>query len=333
MTYSLDDFDFELPENLIAQTPASPRDSARLLVYDRSRGTVTDSVFRDIQTYLPDATTLVLNNTRVDKCRLRFGPMEVFVLETVNDRTVRALIRPGHKFKLGKKVTLSDGIAAEVTAVDDDGIRTLTFNCSIDDPRLDQFKLTPLPPYIEQNEDLANEYQTVYASHPGSKAAPTAGLHFTQSLLEQIGQRHDIAQFTLDVGLGTFAPIRDEQIAAGVLHREQYDINAATADILNRAPHITAVGTTSVRTLESAARPDQGGRTFTAQRGETDIFIQPGYKFKATDAMVTNFHLPKTSLLMLVAAFMGYEEMMRCYRHAIDQKYRFYSFGDAMLLR
>lgn len=333
MTYSLDDFDFELPEALIAQAPANPRDLAKLLVYDRSLDTITDAVFRDINTYLPQTTTLVLNNTKVDKCRLRFGSTEVFILESVNDKTVRALIKPGQKFKLHKTVALADGISAQVTAIDPDGIRTLIFNCPLDDSRLDAYRLTPLPPYIAQNEDLAAEYQTVYARQPGSKAAPTAGLHFTPELLQQLGKSHDIAEITLDVGLGTFAPLRDEQLQNSHLHAETFAINAATADTLNKAAHITAVGTTTVRTLESAATMQEAKPVFRPTHNSTDIFIQPGYQFLAVDAMVTNFHLPKTSLLMLVAAFMGYEPMMACYRHAIAHNYRFYSFGDAMLIK
>jgi S-adenosylmethionine:tRNA ribosyltransferase-isomerase len=332
MDYSLADFDFTLPSELIAQTPASPRDAAKLLVYNRALGTITDATFRDIDTYLPPTTTVVLNNTKVDKCRLRFGAMEVFVLESVNDRTVRALIKPGPKFKLHKTVPLAEGIEAEVTAVDPEGIRTLAFNCPLDDARLDAYRLTPLPPYIAQNEALSAEYQTVYAKQSGSKAAPTAGLHFTPQLLQSLGQTHQIAEITLDVGLGTFAPLRDEHIAQQHLHQETYTIDPPTADILNQADHLTAVGTTTVRTLESAALIQKGRPTFRPVEGSTEIFIQPGYQFKAVSAMVTNFHLPKTSLLMLVAAFMGYEPMMKCYQHAIDQQYRFYSFGDAMLI-
>lgn len=332
MPLQLSDYDFDLPAELIAQQPAHPRDAAKLLVFDRSRGTIVDAIFRDIETYLPPTTTLVLNNTKVDKCRLRFGSMEIFVLETVNDQTVRAMVKPGYKFKLGKKVELGDSLTAEVTAIDQEGIRTLILSCPVDDTRLDPFRLTPLPPYIAQDESLADEYQTVYAQKQGSKAAPTAGLHFTSELLTSIRQRHDVAEVTLDVGLGTFAPLREENVQTDRLHAETYTIDTPTADTLNRANHLTAVGTTSVRTLESAAVIANGAKTFVPQRGSTEIFIHPGYEFKAVDAMITNFHLPKTSLLMLVAAFMGYEQMMECYDHAIREKYRFYSFGDAMLI-
>jgi len=343
MSTNLDDYNFDLPEKLIAQQPANPRDAARLLVYNRTSGKITDAIFRDIENFLPAHTTLVINNAKVDKCRLRFGSMEVFVLETINDVTVRALIKPGAKFKLDKTITLAEDIEVKVTGIDGEGIRTLVFNCPVDDPRLDEYRLTPLPPYIAQNEQLAAEYQTVYAERSGSKAAPTAGLHFTPDLLAQLKQKHTLAEITLDVGLGTFAPLRPESITAGHLHAETFEISEATAEILNRATHLTAVGTTSVRTLESAAiergtdleaRPTgmDGKQRFEAASGSTGIFIQPGYQFKAVDALITNFHLPKTSLLMLVAAFMGFDSMMHCYDHAIKNDYRFYSFGDAMLI-
>lgn len=325
----LSDFDFELPEHLIAQTPASPRDAAKLLVFNKSTGQITDATFRDIDQYLPADTTLVLNNTKVDKCRLRFGALEVFVLEVVNDKMVRALIKPGPKFKLGRQVELADGVSTEVTAVDEQGIRTLIFNCSLDDARLDPYRLTPLPPYIAQDESLADEYQTVYAQTPGSKAAPTAGLHFTPELLNSLREKHPVAEITLNVGLGTFAPIKSDDLDKVHLHQETYFISDAVTPILNVASHITAVGTTTVRTLESAA--DANGQ-FAPMEGLTEIFIRPGYEFKAVDALITNFHLPKTSLLLLVAALIGHDELMRCYQHAIANNYRFYSFGDAMLI-
>jgi S-adenosylmethionine:tRNA ribosyltransferase-isomerase len=343
MSVHLDDYHFDLPETLIAQHPANPRDAARLLVYDRITEQIIDTTFSKIDTFLPPQTTLVLNNAKVDKCRLRFGSMEVFVLETITDDSVRALIKPGTRFKLNKTISLTDGIEATVTDIDAEGIRTLVFNCSIDDSRLDKYRLTPLPPYIAQNEQMSSEYQTVYAQRAGSKAAPTAGLHFTPPLLERLKKQHALAEITLDVGLGTFAPLRPESITAGHLHAETFEISATAATILNQASHLTAVGTTSVRTLESAVgvrssnfgaaiTNTHGKRLFEATSGSTEIFIQPGYVFKAVDALITNFHLPKTSLLMMVDAFMGYQPMMKCYAHAINNEYRFYSFGDAMLV-
>lgn len=332
MSYTLSDFDYDLPDELIAQEPVQPRDHARLLVYDRATGTITDDRFYNLLDYLPRETTLVVNNSKVEKCRLLFddGSKEVFILEAVNNRTVRALVRPGKKFKKGQKVQLSDKISAEVLDIDEEGIRTLEMNPPLDHAIYNQHKYTPFPPYIEQNESLSEEYQTVYARDMGSKAAPTAGLHFTEDLLKSI-EESDIgqAEVTLHVGLGTFAPVKAERIEDHTMHSEWFKIPEDIADQLNNAEHITAVGTTSVRVLETCL---QRHDNFISTKTETDIFIRPGFKFQATDALITNFHLPKSTLLMLVAAFTGYEEMRKIYQHAIDEEYRFYSFGDAMLL-
>ncbi len=332
MKYTLSDFDYHLPEERIAQSPASPRDHARLLVYDRSTRSVTDDYFYNLGKYLPSGTRLVVNNSKVEKCRLLFddGKKELFVTSVLNTNTVEALVRPGKKFKAGKRVELADGITAEVTHVAEDGLRRLNLSHNLEAPELEPYKHTPFPPYIEQDESLSDEYQTVYAKDPGSKAAPTAGLHFTDELLEKL-EKQGIkrSEVTLHVGLGTFAPVKTEQIEDHVMHSEWYQLDEKTAEELSRAEHITAVGTTSIRVLESLSGTD---RSFKAQSGETDIFITPGYRFKAVDALITNFHLPKSTLLMLVSALMGFEEMHRVYRHAIQEKYRFYSFGDAMLI-
>ncbi|SMO57649.1 tRNA preQ1(34) S-adenosylmethionine ribosyltransferase-isomerase QueA [Gracilimonas mengyeensis] len=332
MNFTLSDFDYDLPEKLIAQAPASPRDHARLLVYNRETGTITDDYFYNLGKYLPNETTLVVNNSKVEKCRLLFddGKRELFVTSVRNNNTVEAMVRPGKKFKLDREVELAEGITAKVTNIADDGIRTVILSCDVDDPKLEPYKHTPFPPYIEQNESLSEEYQTVYAKDLGSKAAPTAGLHFTDNLLEDLknaGVRK--SEVTLHVGLGTFAPVKTEDISEHNMHSEWYQLGAFTCEELNEAKHITAVGTTSVRVLESAAKEPRG---FQPESRDTDIFITPGYKFKATDALITNFHLPKSTLLMLVSAFMGYEEMNRLYQHAIEEEYRFYSFGDAMLI-
>lgn len=329
MNFTLSDFDYELPEKLIAQEPAHPRNYARLLIYNRKEESITDDYFYNLDKYLVPETTLVLNNSKVEKARLLFGNMEVFIVDSANDKTVEAMVRPGRKFKKGNTVALASGIEAEVTRIADDGLRTLVFNRSLDDPLFDEFRHTPFPPYIRQNESLADEYQTVYARDLGSKAAPTAGLHFTSDQLSEL-QKSGVnrAEVTLHVGLGTFAPVKEENIDDHRLHSEWYRINAETAKLLNSSHHITAVGTTSVRVLESAAN----GREFKACSGDTDIFIKPGYKFKAVDSLITNFHLPKSTLLMLVSAFMGYDEMRNVYEHAIREEYRFYSFGDAMLI-
>lgn len=332
MNYTLSDFDYHLPEELIAQSPAHPRDHARLLVFDRKSGTITDDYFYNLQKYLPGNSTMVVNNSKVEKCRLLFedGKKEIFVTSARNDTTVEALVRPGKKFKPGKETVLADGITAKTTHIAEDGLRTIVLSVSLDDPALEPYKHTPFPPYIEQDESLADEYQTVYAKDSGSKAAPTAGLHFTDELLQKLedkGVRK--SEVTLHVGLGTFAPVKTEKLDEHTMHSEWYQLTAPTCKELNDADHITAVGTTSVRVLESAV---QQGRNFKPESRETDIFITPGYEFRSTDALITNFHLPKSTLLMLVSAFMGYEEMFRVYKHAIDEQYRFYSFGDGMLI-
>lgn len=332
MPYTLSDFDYDLPDELIAQEPAEPRDHARLLVYNRSTGEITDDYFYNILDHLPAHTTLVANNSKVEKCRLLFdnGSKEIFVLESINPTTVRALVRPGKKFKKGKTIELTETISATVLSIDEEGIRTLELSPGLGHPAYEKHRHTPFPPYIEQNEQLSEEYQTVYARQMGSKAAPTAGLHFTGDLLKKI-KHHSIdwQEVTLHVGLGTFAPVKEENIDEHTMHTEWYKLTAETARALNNAEHITAVGTTSIRVLESCLRENN---SFTKEKGETDIFIRPGYEFKAVDALITNFHLPKSTLLMLVAALIGYKEMKEIYQHAIDQKYRFYSFGDAMLI-
>lgn len=332
MSYTLSDFDYDLPDRLIAQEPVHPRDYARLLVYDRATGKITDDHFYNLLNYLPDETTLVVNNSKVEKCRLLFddGRKEVFILDAANNTTVRTLVRPGKKFKKGRTVQLTDKISAEVLDIDEEGIRTLKMNPALGDKVYDQYKHTPFPPYIEQNESLSDEYQTVYAQDLGSKAAPTAGLHFTDKLLEKISkQRIPQAEVTLHVGLGTFAPVKTDTIEEHTMHSEWFELTESTAEQLNTADHITAVGTTSVRVLETCLSENS---RFSATKMDTDIFIRPGFEFKATDALITNFHLPKSTLLMLVAAFTGYEEMRKIYQHAIDEEYRFYSFGDAMLI-
>ncbi len=332
MKFTLSDFDYNLPEELIAQAPAYPRDHARLLVYNRKDKTITDDYFYNIGDYLPDDTTMVVNNSKVEKCRLLFdeGKKELFVTSVSNNNTIEAMVRPGKKFKAGKELTLAEDISAKVINIAEDGLRTLVLSCDMDDPKLEPYKHTPFPPYIEQDESLSDEYQTVYAKDLGSKAAPTAGLHFTDELLanlKDIGIKR--TEVTLHVGLGTFAPVKTENLDDHNMHSEWFQLPETTCEELNSASHITAVGTTSIRVLETASTSN---RTFSPESRETDIFITPGYSFKAVDTLITNFHLPKSTLLMLVAAFMGFDEMMRVYEHAISEKYRFYSFGDAMLI-
>lgn len=320
-------FDYDLPSQLVAQHPAHPRDHARLLIYDRRNESISDDIFYNLPNYLPKETTIVLNNSKVEKARLKFGAKEVFLTGAVSSNTVMALVFPGKAFGLNQTVELASGIRANVISVMPDGQRILRFNCAVDNVKLDKFRQTPFPPYIKANESLSEEYQTVYAKDVGSKAAPTAGLHFTPQLLEVLKHKWAVVELTLHIGLGTFAPLRNSQLASGTLHQERYQMDRAAAKELNHAEHITAVGTTTIRALES-----NFNTRFQAANAQTDIFIRPGYKFKTVDAMITNFHLPKSSLLMLVGAFMGVDAMQRTYRHAIAKNYRFYSFGDAMLV-
>jgi S-adenosylmethionine:tRNA ribosyltransferase-isomerase len=324
---------FELPSELIAQEPASPRDHARLLVYDRARKKITDDNFYNLLNYLPDPTLMVVNNSKVEHCRMLFngGKREIFILEKANDTTVRALVRPGKLFRVGKTVRVTDSVSATTTAIDADGIRTIVFSETLDHPDLVRAQHVPLPPYIAQNDELAAEYQTIYAKDAGSKAAPTAGLHFTSELKQKVQAERDWAELTLHVGLGTFASLTDENFKSGRLHHESYEVSEPVFQHIAQAQHVTAVGTTSVRTLETIFK--NGTTEKPHLSGSTDIFIQPGYEFQRVNALITNFHLPGTSLLLLVAAFLGSEaELMTIYNHAIAQNYRFYSFGDCMLI-
>ena len=332
MDYTLDDFDYNLPDDRIAQKPATPRDHSKLLVYDRSDGSITSDRFYNIGSYLPETTTLVVNNSKVEKCRLLFngGKVELFVTKAINNKMVEAMVRPGKKFRPGTSTQLTDGLEAKTLSVAEDGIRTIELSLPLDDELVEQFKHTPFPPYIERDESLADRYQTVFAKDLGSKAAPTAGLHFTPELLESLKKQGiEKQEVTLHVGLGTFAPVKADKIEDHIMHSEWYSLSNAQAEALNNAKDITAVGTTSVRVLESARKSDE---PFRACSGETDIFITPGYEFQSVDHLITNFHLPKSTLLMLVAAFTGMEQMWEIYDYAIQNKYRFYSFGDAMLI-
>jgi S-adenosylmethionine:tRNA ribosyltransferase-isomerase len=373
-SFSLSDFDYELPESRIAQKPADPRDHSRLLVYNRSDRSITDDIFLNLPHHLPEQTVLVINNSRVEKARLVFGRKEVFITRVLDPHTVEAMIRPGKAFRKGRQLVLSADeaaadnpsseastirtadagghqasgpIRAEVLNIAEDGLRTLRFNYPVNHPVFEPYRRTPFPPYIEPDENLADRYQTVYARDEGSKAAPTAGLHFTDRLFGKLSEKAiETVELTLHVGLGTFAPVKTERIDQHKMHSEWFRISDDAANRLNRARHITAVGTTSARVLESAASdrhavhapkgtqpPDAVHfRNFRAMEGDTDIFITPGYQFRAMDALVTNFHLPKSTLLMMIAAFTGIDEMHRIYEHAIRSEYRFYSFGDAMLL-
>ena len=332
MSHSIHDYDYHLPQERIAQRPAEPRDHSRLLVYDRKDGSIRDDLFYNIGRYLPKNSALVVNNSKVERCRLLFHDekTEIFVTRTIDPRTVEAMVRPGKRFKPGKTTALSGGIFAETLSVSKDGLRRIRLSEEVDSHHLDPFRHTPFPPYIERDESLSERYQTVYAQDEGSKAAPTAGLHFTPGLMQQLeSSGFTFCEVTLHVGLGTFAPVKTDTISEHIMHSEWFQVGEEQAEKLRGQTELTAVGTTSVRVLESIAAEN---RHFLPQSGDTDIFITPGYTFRHVDHLITNFHLPKSTLLMLVAAFTGLDEMHRIYRHAIEQEYRFYSFGDAMLL-
>lgn len=334
-------YHFDLPQSLIAQTPAHPRDHAKLLVYRISDGSITDSVFYELDSFVHPKTTFAINNSKVEHCRWLFrdNKTEIFVIEKSDPYTIRAMVRPGRAFREGKITKLSEWLTAETLAIDAEGIRTIRLNIPHNDERIRQYEHVPLPPYIEQDDALAKEYQTVYAKPEGSLAAPTAGLHFTTELMTRLSGMHQFAEVTLHVGLGTFANLTDEHIKSNSLHSEKYLLDTQAARTLQESIHVTAVGTTTVRTLETIRR---NSHDYIPTHGDTDIFIRPVFQFQAVDSMITNFHLPSTSLLMLVAAFIAdkrglseqeaADELQRIYRHAIQKSYRFYSFGDAMLI-
>ncbi|MDT8901011.1 tRNA preQ1(34) S-adenosylmethionine ribosyltransferase-isomerase QueA [Anaeroselena agilis] len=336
----LSDFDYHLPEELIAQHPAEIRDQSRLLVLGRENGSVSHRRFYDLPAYLIPGDTLVFNDTRVIPARLvgtkadTGGKVEVFLLNRLADDRWETLVRPGRKLRPGTVVSFGDDLSGEILAVTDFGGRVVRFSFSgIFEEVLDRLGETPLPPYIHEQLKDKERYQTVYSRERGSAAAPTAGLHFTDKLLSSLAEKSiNMAFITLHVGLGTFRPVSTENILDHKMHREYYSIPPAAADTVNRAKErggrIIAVGTTAVRTLETVARD---GR-IEAGGGWTDIFIYPGYRFKMVDALLTNFHLPKSTLLMLVSALAGRENVLAAYREAVAERYRFFSFGDAMLI-
>jgi len=335
------DFFYELPHELIAQTPAARRSDARLLVYDRAKKTVRDGVFPDILGYLRPGDALVRNTTRVIPARLNAvredtgGNMEFLLLRRVSERVWEALARPGRRAKRGAVYRVSPELCARVLETADEGCRLIELQYEgVFEEVLERAGETPLPPYITQKLAERGRYQTVYAKENGSAAAPTAGLHFTEELLEEIrGMGVAVVDVLLHVGLGTFRPVSAENVEEHRMHSEYYEVSGEAAARINEARanggRIFSVGTTSCRTLESAA---DGDGIVHAGRGWTDIFITPGYRFRAVDALITNFHLPESTLLMLVSAFASREEMLACYAYAVGEKYRFFSFGDAMLI-
>jgi S-adenosylmethionine:tRNA ribosyltransferase-isomerase len=333
-------FDYDLPQSLIAQEPGPERDRSRLLILDRRTGTMDHRVFADLIEHLRGSDVLVLNNTRVFPCRLLTqkaggGEAEVFLLEEVGLNLWHALVRGS--LGPGKRVALVEGIEAEIVGKDGAGVATVRFHGVPDiRARLDDIGSTPLPPYIKRQPDAQDRdrYQTVYAAREGAVAAPTAGLHFTERLLGMMQDRGvEVVMVTLHVGPGTFQPVRTSNITDHRLLPERYEITAAAAVAINRAKaegrRIIAVGSTCVRTLETVAQEDGSIRPGT---GNSGLFIYPGYAFRVVDGMITNFHLPRSTLLMLATAFGGYEQVMAAYRTAVMRRYRFYSYGDAMCI-
>ena len=337
------DFYFDLPQELIAQDPLEDRSSSRLLVLDRETGKTEHHVFKDVIDYLNPGDCLVVNNTKVIPARL-FGSkegteakIEILLLKRKENDVWETLVKPGKKAKPGTRISFGDGLlTGEVIDVVEEGNRLIKFTYDgIFEEILDQLGQMPLPPYITHQLKDKNRYQTVYAKHDGSAAAPTAGLHFTPELLEAIKAKGvNIAHVTLHVGLGTFRPVKVEDVTNHHMHSEFYIVEEDQAKLINetkqRGGKIISVGTTSCRTLESAT-DDQG--ILQAGSGWTDIFIYPGYKFKMIDRLITNFHLPESTLLMLVSALAGKDKIMAAYEEAVKERYRFFSFGDAMLLK
>ena len=337
------DYDYDLPEELIAQDPLEDRSSSRLMVLDRQTGDVEHRHFTDILEYLHPGDCLVINNTKVIPARL-FGvkedtqaKIEVLLLKRKENDIWETLVKPGKKAKPGTKLVFGDGLlTAEVVDVVEEGNRLIQFHYDgIFEEILDQLGQMPLPPYITHQLKDKNRYQTVYAKYAGSAAAPTAGLHFTKELLQKVKDMGvDIAEVTLHVGLGTFRPVKVENVLDHHMHSEFYMVSQEAADKINRAKEsghrVIAVGTTSTRTLEAAA--DENGRLHETS-GWTEIFIYPGYQFKVIDALITNFHLPQSTLVMLVSALAGREHVLHAYEIAVKERYRFFSFGDAMLIQ
>lgn len=338
----LTDFDYDLPQELIAQTPCQKRDHSRLMVLNRNDESINHAHFFDLPKYLKEGDTLVFNNTRVIPARLigkreTGGKVEVFLLRRTDGNRWEVLVKPGKKAQIGNIITFGDKgqLRCEIQEHTDFGGRVAEFFYDgIWEEVLDKLGQTPLPPYIHEKLQDKERYQTVYAKEDGSAAAPTAGLHFTEDLLSKLrAMKINLEFVTLHVGLGTFRPVNEENIEDHIMHTEYFHIDKDVADRINanraRGGRIIAVGTTSIRTLESAAND---GGILKAQSAETGIYIYPGYKFKIVDGIITNFHLPKSTLIMLISAFAGREYVLRAYKKAVEEKYRFFSFGDAMLI-
>ena len=338
----LKDFNYDLPEELIAQDPLEDRSSSRLMVLHKDTGRIEHKIFRDIIDYLNPGDSLVINDTKVIPARLMGikedtgAAIEVLLLKRNVDDVWECLVKPGKKARTGARIIFGEGLlVGEIVDVIEDGNRMIKFHYEgIFEEILDKLGQMPLPPYITHKRQDKNRYQTVYAKNEGSAAAPTAGLHFTKELLEKIKEKGvNVVSITLHVGLGTFRPVKVDKIEEHRMHTETFNISKEAADTINRTRaaggRVIAVGTTSCRTLESAAADDG---TIPARSGDTDIFIYPGYKFKAIDCLITNFHLPESTLIMLVSALAGRDNIMNAYETAVKERYRFFSFGDAMFI-
>ena len=338
----LKDFNYDLPEELIAQDPLEDRSSSRLMVLHKDTGRIEHKIFRDIIDYLNPGDCLVINDTKVIPARLMGikedtgAAIEVLLLKRNADDVWECLVKPGKKARTGARIVFGEGLlVGEIVDVIEDGNRMIKFHYEgIFEEILDKLGQMPLPPYITHKLQDKNRYQTVYAKNEGSAAAPTAGLHFTKELLEKIKEKGvNVVSITLHVGLGTFRPVKVDKIEEHRMHTETFNISKEAADTINRTRaaggRVIAVGTTTGSTLESAAADDG---TIPARSGDTDIFIYPGYKFKAIDCLITNFHLPESTLIMLVSALAGRDNIMNAYETAVKERYRFFSFGDAMFI-
>lgn len=334
------DFYYDLPEELIAQTPVYPRDSSRLLVYDRQKDAVSHRIFKDVTDYLKKGDVLVVNNTKVYPARIHAmtehgGKVEILLLKRQNLTDWEVLVKPGKKCREGTVLKVNDELSVEILSRTEEGGRIVRFLFDgVFEDILSRVGEMPLPPYIHEKLKDQSRYQTVYCKEEGSAAAPTAGLHFTTELLDRIrGMGVEIVEVQLNVGLGTFRPVKVEDVTTHKMHTEYYSVTEEAAEKINAAKRegrrVIAVGTTSVRTLESAANENGAVE---AKHGDTDIFIYPPYKFKVVDALITNFHLPESTLVMLVAAFTSREKILELYNLAVKEKYRFFSFGDAMFI-
>lgn len=337
------DFYYDLPEELIAQTPIEPRNASRLMILNKKTGEIEHKIFSNLTDYLEKGDCLILNNTRVIPARI-YGVkketgavVEFLLLKQIENMVWECLCGPGKRAKIGTEFVFGDGILeCEVINILDDGNRIIKFKCEENIfAVLDEIGQMPLPPYIKEKLSDKERYQTVYSEHLGSAAAPTAGLHFTESMLEEVKAKGiHIGYVTLHVGLGTFRPVKVDDVTKHTMHTEHYIMPPETADLINdthrQRKRVICVGTTSCRTVESVASKNN---CICADEDDTSIFIYPGYEFKCMDALVTNFHLPESTLIMLISAFAGYDNVMNAYKTAVEEKYRFFSFGDAMFIR